>query len=697
MAAEWLYFNGVNASRGEYAHEPLSADELARLILGEQPSPDRVDPDPEQRAALRERHLADTSGAFRVKEGVDPTDLAQAGWGVIFPATIDAAPIREALSELLTWRQAQAGSRYRECIGAQGYRPGESKVAFLRRQGAATSGPVDPDRFPYYLLLVGSPEEIPFRFQYQLDVQYAVGRIHFATLDEYAAYARSVVAAERDGVALARKVVFAGVQHPDDMATARSLQGLVQPLAADLAGHPQRGEWTVTTITGAEATKDRLSQLLHHEPPALLFTASHGVEFDPIDSRQMAHQGAILCADWPGPRAWQSRAIPPQFYLSADDIAGSTSLHGAFIFQFACFGAGCPREDDFPHLSGSRAAIAERPFVAALPQRVLGLPRGGALAYIGHVERAWTFSFSDVRGGRQIETFSSTLRRLLFAGTPVGYALEFFNERYAELATVLTEDIENARWGVPPDPIELSTRWTEHNDARSYIILGDPAARMCRQRAPEAADMTPRIMTSSPSPSTPQPSSAPVPSGSAPVTPLPSSSSLPSGSASPPSPSQSIVQPVAPVPAGSLPPETPVIPVALPDAGASFGLFGNKPAEAMQKLSATLQEFGERLAATLQQVITDAAHLEVETYVAEAPETINYRQGNFAGASLRAVTRMSLDGDTQVLVPVGDDGVDERLWAIHVSMVQQAQANRAEMVRAIAAAAAGLLSALQGK
>ncbi|MGQ9874473.1 MAG: hypothetical protein ACUVSL_04360, partial [Chloroflexus sp.] len=206
-------------------------------------------------------------------------------------------------------------------------------------------------------------------------------------------------------------------------------------------------------------------------------------------------------------------------------------------------------------------------------------------------------------------------------------------------------------------------------------------------------DMTPRmIMTSSPPP--PAPSPAPVPSGAAPPPPpAPSPAPVPSGAAPPPS----IVQPAVPVPAGSLPPETPVIPVVLPDAGASFGLFGNKPAEAMQKLSATLQEFGERLAMTLQQVITDAAHLEVETYVAEALETINYRQGNFAGASLRAVTRMSLDGDTQVLVPVGDDGVDERLWAIHVSMVQQAQANRAEMVRAIAAAAAGLLSALQGK
>jgi hypothetical protein len=243
MAEDWLYFNGVNASRGEYAHEPIPVRELARLILGERPSPDRIDPDPEQRAALRERYLADVTGAFRVKEGVDPTNLAQAGWGIIFPATFDPAPIREALSELLNWRRVQAGPRYRECSGERGYRPGESKAAFLRRQGAATSGPVDPERFPYYLLLVGSPEDIPFRFQYQLDVQYAVGRIHFATLDEYAAYARSVVVAERNGITLPRRIVFAGVQHPDDVATSRSLQGLVQPLATELVGHPQRGEW----------------------------------------------------------------------------------------------------------------------------------------------------------------------------------------------------------------------------------------------------------------------------------------------------------------------------------------------------------------------------------------------------------------------------------------------------------------------
>jgi hypothetical protein len=520
-----------------------------------------------------------------------------------------------------------------------------------------------------------------FLFQYQLDVQYAVGRIHFATLDEYAAYARSVVVAERNGITLPRRIVFAGVQHPDDVATSRSLQGLVQPLATELVGHPQRGEWEISTLSGSNVTKERLSQLLSNAPPTLLFTASHGVEFEANDPHQLYHQGAILCADWPGPQAWRQRPIPPAFYLAADDIASNTSLHGAFVFQFACFGAGCPREDDFPHLRGTRSVIAAKPFVAALPRRLLSLPRGGALAYIGHVERAWTFSFSDTRGGRQIETFSSTLRRLLFAGAPIGYALEFFNERYAELATVLTEDIENARWGQAIDPIELSTRWTEHNDARSYIILGDPATRLCRQQATEATDSQLQ-MTMQPSSST---KIAPI------ATPSPIATE---SVATPPS---SAAQPVTPVPAGSLPPETPVIPVALPEVGASFGLFGNKPTETMQKLSTALQEFGERLATTLQQVIADAAHLEVETYTTDAPETINYRQGDFRGASLRAVTRMSLDGDTQVLVPTNAEGIDERLWAIHVSMVQQAQTNRAEMVRAIATAAAGLLGVLQGK
>ena len=252
-------------------------------------------------------------------------------------------------------------------------------------------GLADPERMPYYLLLVGNPEEVPFSFQYQLDLEYAVGRLWFETAEEYASYAQSVVAAETGKVVLPRKAVFFGTENPDDSVTRMSARDLVAPLATGLPSMLSQGSlpWSMSLLRGeGQANKACLAALLNGpDAPALLFTASHGVGFPADDPRQLPHQGALLCQDWPGPRRHRGE-IPPDHYLSADDIGSDARLLGSIAFHFACYGVGTPRLDDFP-ANPLRTAdvVAAKPFVSRLPQRLLGHPEGGALAVIGHVER----------------------------------------------------------------------------------------------------------------------------------------------------------------------------------------------------------------------------------------------------------------------------------------------------------------------
>ena len=97
---------------------------------------------------------------------------------------------------------------------------------------------------------------------------------------------------------------------------------------------------------------------------------------------------------------------------------------------------------------------------------------------VGHVERAWSYSFDWPRAGEQIEVFESALSSLL-DGYPIGAAMEYFGMRYAELATLLCSLREEVDLGAEPDLISLTGLWMAKNDARSYIVLGDPAVRLC--------------------------------------------------------------------------------------------------------------------------------------------------------------------------------------------------------------------------
>lgn len=472
MNDDLLYFNGINGSTGDYLIPPLSPEALAGVARGESIPPDHL-MELAWRKQLGEAH-------YGVKAGVDPRDLAQAGWGVIFASDADPR-VRDALRELLDYRKEQANRHkelYREFSGQNGFRPNDTKNLFLARFRVGP-GAADPDKMPYYLLIVGDPEKIPYTFQYQLDVAYAVGRIHFDTLDDYARYAHSVVQAEKQNQVLPRRAVLFSVENPDDHSTQLASEHLVKPLAEKLKS--EQPDWQVETVLGGDATKGRLDHLMGgDDTPALLFTASHGLAFDLGDPRQSRHQGALVCRDWPGPAEGRGQPLSQNWYYASDDLAGDARVAGMIAFQFACFAAGTPRMDQFAHLRQGRrepVQIAPVSFVAQLPKRLLAHPAGGALAVIGHIDRAWGSSFYWGGSVEYQTAYESTVARIM-AGDPVGCATEYFNARYAELAVMLNGELEQIRDGRQPNAAELSALWTANNDARGYAIIGDPAVRL---------------------------------------------------------------------------------------------------------------------------------------------------------------------------------------------------------------------------
>jgi hypothetical protein len=410
----------------------------------------------------------------------DQHDLAQAGWGILFAQQDDKKvdEIREALKPLLDLRRRQATrlarNRYREYRGRRGYRTGDSKKKFLQRHGI-TAGEVNPDRMPYYLLVVGDPRDIPYEVQCLLDVERAVGRLWFETADEYDRYARRVVAAETTLAKRPRRAAFFAPRHPDDMESNLCIDHLVTPVASHV-GKVCPG-WHVGQVLEEQASKDELARLVSgDEPPDFLFTAGHGMVFGSRDPRLLKHQGALVCREWPGP-CWEGR-VPTEFYFSADDVQGASGSLIAFFF--ACFSGGAPAQRAY----GLREPVAAAPysFIAGLPQALLGRSEGGALAVIGHVDLAWVYSFHLPKRGaplKRLEEFTYMVEGIL-RGAPVGAAMEIFGRRYSALATDLCEELLAVQRGIKTPDDETALRLWLYQDARNYVVLGDPAVRLAQ-------------------------------------------------------------------------------------------------------------------------------------------------------------------------------------------------------------------------
>ena len=462
---------GVSATTGRPLAAELEDNAVESMLTGSDPK--------EALKAFSEKAGDAEAQSFAVGGEFEADELDQVGWGVIFAPGV-RQEIKDALKPLLDHRKQQA-KPYVVYEGEESVLPGESAKDWLTRHGVSWVNPVNPDKgVPYFLMLVGPINEIPFEFQYALDLNWAVGRLWFDTADEFRQYATSVIQYETEAnkPAADRTIAMFATEHDFDNATQQFMRHVAAPLRDGAGNTPvplgTRQRFSLRTVLGQDASKSALHDLMTRasSKPSVLFTGSHGMQFDNGDPRQSADQGAIVCGEWDG-----YGAITEQHWFSAADVPGGAKLDGLIHFFFACHGGGCPSVDNFDRLNGQPKQIAPEPFFARLPQRMLAHPNGGALAVVAHVERAWAYSFLGSDRSSQPESFRDVLSRIM-RGQRIGYATDTFNTRWANLSIDLAELHLKKEQGGAVALKALGKLWIARDDARNFIILGDPAVRL---------------------------------------------------------------------------------------------------------------------------------------------------------------------------------------------------------------------------
>jgi hypothetical protein len=391
--------------------------------------------------------------------------------------------------------QDSSGKLFQIFEGNRGVKPNETAENWAARRGVSLTAPVSPAQgVPYYILIVGSPVRIPFEFQQLLKMQWAVGRLAFDDIADYGLYAQAVVNYESKN--------FQPIQHKNaamwltrngDAATAM-LWGALTPDFTDEANSlGKQSGFTLDAFTYKQATHAQLQEIMRGNipggPPAVFFTGSHGADFSNVDpEKEPQRLGSLYTQDW----TYGAMPSGPNDIFSATDIPADAQLHGSMAFLFACYGGGCPTNDSYYlNSDGSPRPIAKTPMVARLPQALLSR---GVLAVIAHIDMAWSYGFEDASGTPQVQALRTPLERLM-QGHRAGFAADSLSLMWSTLSAQLGMQFGSFALsaaaaalgnGGPAtaaqlnihDASELANRTIARDDARNYIVLGDPAVKL---------------------------------------------------------------------------------------------------------------------------------------------------------------------------------------------------------------------------
>ena len=432
---------------------------------------------------------------LRVPTEADRADWRdpRVGWGLVLPektglsaaqlATCADAP--QPIQDLVAARNQAPVLRYRSAASAS------NRLLFLRDYKAGKDLTVDRSSvgtlagaLPSYLLLFGSPAEIPWEMQYILSTRGPVGRLDFSDPDQPTSPDGGV---RHDQVALGNYVsallsgwngtavqpdhaVVWAVDHAGDITNAM-FRTIAAPVHAALAADTDIAAKAVL-LQGGPATAAGLRGALEAHRPTLIVTTSHG-KTGPLADPQAMKRDLGLPVDQ------DSATLDPAALLA------HWQPDGAIWYAHACCSAGSDQDSSFVRLfepSDSLHQIlagvaALGSLTAPLPKALLGAAKP-LRAFIGKVEP--TFDWTLEQPSNHQHTTEPLVRALyhqLFAQKPVGLA---FRDWYAGVGTLYAtwaQLLDNFNRGQDVGRALLYTRLAAQ-DLQTTVILGDPVAAL---------------------------------------------------------------------------------------------------------------------------------------------------------------------------------------------------------------------------
>ena len=427
-----------------------------------------------------------------VPEYLKPPEAADAAdwldpfvsWGLVLPERVGLSPA-ELASGADAPERVRTLPRERNDAPVFRYRPGSpNRFTLLRNYAARKDISIDPrtpsgiadDALPQYLLIYGTPGEIPWDFQYVLNATCACGRLDLdgdalenyiqALLDDWQGASSQID----------RALVWSVDLGPNDISLLmRNAIGakVYEQWSKDatLSGKAVFYDGQGTGVTN-QASVDVLMSALAERKPALVVTTSHG---------QTAPLGDLVTL-------WQQLGLPVDQnlqLLEPDRLLAAWEPDGAIWYAHACCSAGSDATTIFDGLldAGSsivqvlRGVAAIGALVAPLPRALLGAKKP-LRAFIGHVEPTFDWTLKQPATGQHLtRSIVRALYNNIYTSKPVGLAFRDYYEPLGTLSTQYDRAFEEFKRGQDTRGVMLYCQLAAR-DLQSMVILGDPTAML---------------------------------------------------------------------------------------------------------------------------------------------------------------------------------------------------------------------------